>query len=526
MKKTLFLLFLILLFLILILPKNHLLYSSENINRSTLFYDFVQNADKATWKNSKTSFPFFGTRPGDISSNPVDSRGFACWRTNVALEDNKTYSKVLETHPEWVDNGEISGTYPTLTVPSDAKLIIKFGFMKGATNSDGVVAKIFFDDKKTPVPLWSSDLKSYNGILKTATVDLSSISGKVGNFILYVHTYKSSTQDWACWVDTKIEYEEKKPDLIVTDIRVSGDKIYYKIKNNGNAPLFYTTPVPFTNTLYLNGVKVKEENLNINLNPNQEYESYFKNYNFVEPNTDYKLKVCGDINNNIIESNETNNCLEKSFTPSLGGIKVDTGCPNVKVEIYNDKGTLVKSGYSDSYNMYSTGLTLAPGTYKVVPSKEGYNFEPKEKFVTVIPNQLAGVYFICNQIKKPDLIVEKIDCDFEKKIINFTIANIGEEKTTKSFNVVLFVDGVLKDSIVIEKSLNPGDRHSSSFVKYILECTNLKIKLIVDDGQKIDESNENNNSLEKDCKCEMKDETPPKIIEGPSVINITLNSAE
>ncbi|MBC7194318.1 MAG: hypothetical protein H5U37_01475, partial [Caldisericia bacterium] len=39
-------------------------------------------------------------------------------------------------------------------------------------------------------------------------------------------------------------------------------------------------------------------------------------------------------------------------------------------------------------------------------------------------------------------------------------------------------------------------------------------------------SDENNNFLEKECKCEMKDETPPKIIEGPSVINITLNSAE
>lgn len=523
MKKTIFLLLLILLFLF---PNLNFSIGSEKLENSTLFYDFVANANKATWKNAKTNFPFFGTRPGDISNNPVDSRGFACWRTNVVLEDNKTYSKVLETHPEWFENGEISGKYPTITVPTNSKLIVKFGFMKGATNSDGVVAKIFFDDSKTPVPVWSSDYKPYNGLLKSANVDLSSISGKVGSFILYVHTYKSSTQDWACWVDAKIEYEEKKPDLIVTDIRTSQNRVYYKIKNIGGAPLFYTTPVPFTNTLYLNGTKVSEENLSINLNPNSEYGSYFKNYNFVEPTSTYKLKVCTDSNNYINESNETNNCLEKEFTISYGGIKVDTGCPQVKVEIFDDKGILVKSGVSDSFSIYSTGLTLIPGNYKIVPSKEGYTFDPKEKIVNVVKGQLSGVAFICKKIKKPDLIVEKIECNFEKKVINFTIANIGDEKTQSSFDVVLIVDGQLKETLKIEKVLNPNERYSSSFVKYILQCTKLKVKVIVDDSKKIDEINENNNYLEKECSCELKDDIPPKILEGPTVKNITQNSAE
>ena len=523
MKKTIFLLLLILLFLF---PNLHFSVGSEKLENSNILYDFVANADKATWKNAKTNFPFFGTRPGDISNNPVDSRGFACWRTNVMLEDNKTYSKVLETHPEWVDNGEISGKYPTITVPANSKLIVKFGFLKGATNSDGVVAKIFFDDSKTPVPIWGSDYKPYNGSLKSATVDLSSISGKVGSFILYVHTYKSSIQDWACWVDARIEYEEKKPDLIVTDIRTSQNRVYYKIKNIGDAPLFYTTPVPFTNTLYLDGTKVSDENLQINLNPNAEYESYFKNYNFVEPTSTYKLKVCTDTNNYIKESNENNNCLEKEFTVSYGGIKVDTGCPQVKVEIFDDKGVLVKSGVSDSYSIYSTGLTLIPGNYKVVPSKEGYTFDPKEKIVNVVKGQLAGVAFICTKIKKPDLIVEKIECNFEKKVINFTIANIGDEKTQFFFDVVLIIDGQLKETLKIEKVLNPNEKYSSSFIAYELQCTKLKVKVVVDDSKKIDEINENNNYLEKECSCELIDDIPPKILEGPIVKNITQNSAE
>lgn len=526
LRKKIFLFILVILLLNSYTIQFDIVFGKKDNLNSTIFYDFVQNADKATWKNSKTTFPFFGTRPGDISNNPVDSRGFASWRTNVTLEDNKTYLKVLETHPEWVDNGEISGTYPILTVPSNAKLIIKFGFMKGATNSDGVVAKIFFDDKKTLIPLWSSDYKSYNGTLKTANIDISNISGKIGNFILYVHTYKSSTQDWACWVDAKIEYEETKPDLTISDIRVSGNRVYYKLKNIGNASLFYTTPIPFINILYLNGVKVFEENININLNPNEEHETYFKNYNFVEPNTNYKLKVCGDTNNYINESNETNNCLEKSFTPSLGGIKVDTGCPNVLIEIFDDEGVLVKSGYSDSSNIYSTGLTLIPGNYKVVPNKEGFTFDTKEKNVNVVANQLSEVYFICNKIKKPDLIVESLVCDFEKKIINFIIVNIGEEKVSLPFEIALFIDGVLKDSVTIEKTLNPKERNLSSFVKYLLQCTNIKVKVIVDYSKKIDEENEENNFLEKDCKCEQKDETNPKIVEEPSVINITQNFAE
>lgn len=526
LKKFIYLILLIL--LLLIAFPNHLAILSgiEKSEALTIFYDFVQNADKAIWKNAKTSFSFFGTRPGDISNNPVDSRGFACWRTNVTLEDSKVYSKVLETHPEWVDNGEISGTYPVLTVPSNAKLIIKFGFMKGATKSDGVVAKIFFDDKKIPVPVWSSDLKDYNGILKIATVNLSSLAGKFGSFVLYIHTYKSSTQDWACWVDAKIEYEELKPDLIVSDIRISENRVYYKIKNIGNASLFHSTPLPFTNILYLNGVKVAQDILSINLLPNQEYESYFKTYNFVEPINDYKMKVCGDTNNNIDESNEKNNCLEKVFKPSFGGIKVDTGCPNVKVDIYDNKNILVKSGFSDNTNMYSTGLTLIPGTYKVVPSKEGFTFEPNEKSVNVIANQLSGVSFICKKILKPDLTIENIECNFEKKVINFTIVNIGDEKVNKPFDVVLIIDNVQRDSVLIKKPLNPDEKFTTSFTKYFLPCLKLKIKVIVDDSKNIDESNENNNSFEKECICEEKDEVPPKIIDGPNVINITEDSAE
>lgn len=512
--------------ILFIISDLYLASGEEKLSSSVIFYDFVQNANKATWRNAKTTFPFYGSKPGEISSNPVDSRGFACWRTNVTLEDNKVYSKVLETHPEWVDNGEISGTYPVLTVPSNAKLIIKFGFMKGATKSDGVVAKIFFDDKKIPVPVWSSDLKGYNGILKTATIDLSTFEGKKGYFVLFVHTYKSSTQDWACWVDAKIEYEELKPDLNVSDIRISENRVYYKIKNIGNASLFSSTPVPFANILYFNGLQVAQDNLSINLLPNQEYEAYFKTYNFVEPTSDYKVKVCCDTNNNINESNEKNNCLEKVFKPSFGGIKVDTGCPNVKVDIYDNKNILVKSGFSDNTNMYSTGLTLISGTYKVVPSKERFTFEPNEKSVNVTANQLSGVSFVCKKILKPDLTIENIECNFEKKVINFTIINIGDEKVDKAFDVVLLIDGILKDSVLIEKPLNPNEKFTTSFSKYILPCSKLKIKVIVDNGKNIDESNENNNSFEKECICEEKDETPPKIIDGPNVINITQNSAE
>ncbi|MCR4401156.1 MAG: hypothetical protein NUV35_09895, partial [Syntrophomonadaceae bacterium] len=74
----------------------------------TLSYDLVANADQADWSNGRVALPF----PGSTS----DSRGFACHRERVRLENGTTAARVLETHPEWVSGGYILGEYPEMTL--------------------------------------------------------------------------------------------------------------------------------------------------------------------------------------------------------------------------------------------------------------------------------------------------------------------------------------------------------------------------------------------------------------------------
>ncbi len=80
----------------------------------TTVYDFVARADHASWssgtgKTQQHTLPFPGS--------DVDSRGFALWRTPATMENGSSVSRCLETHPKWVDNGFILGTYTELYSP-------------------------------------------------------------------------------------------------------------------------------------------------------------------------------------------------------------------------------------------------------------------------------------------------------------------------------------------------------------------------------------------------------------------------
>lgn len=162
-------------------------------------YDLLEKAPGAYWQSSAGNLSWGG------ATN--DNRGFACYRTDIKLEDDNTYSKVLETHPQWVNDGWIHGAYPnlsdTITIPDGAKFTAKVGFIKGATATDGVYFRIRFYDGST----WYSPPfthATYDGVLNNFNNDLSSIVGKTGQFFLRVLTDGTSTQDWAVWVNPQI----------------------------------------------------------------------------------------------------------------------------------------------------------------------------------------------------------------------------------------------------------------------------------------------------------------------------------
>jgi hypothetical protein len=165
---------------------------------TTTVYDFVAQAPTASWE-SNTTLPFPGL--------DTDNRGFALWRTNATLEDDKVYTQVLETHPQWVTGGLIQGAYiqmaSSYTVQANDHFYSQVGFIKGAS-AGNVRFKVMI--RTTAGNVWIADVtKPYNGSLATIDVPLSAYVGKKADFILDVDANNANaTQDWATWVNASI----------------------------------------------------------------------------------------------------------------------------------------------------------------------------------------------------------------------------------------------------------------------------------------------------------------------------------
>jgi hypothetical protein len=160
-------------------------------------YDFVEMAPTAYWWTKigadMVALPF----PGALN----DNRGFATYRNNVKLSDGNTYTRVLETHPQWVDNGWISGKYSGVYVPPGAKLRIKVGLINGAN-----AGNVIFNIGKLGDPATINTNVFYAGGVKVLESDLSAYAGQTIDFVMNVNANGSSGQDWAAWAEAKIIY--------------------------------------------------------------------------------------------------------------------------------------------------------------------------------------------------------------------------------------------------------------------------------------------------------------------------------
>jgi hypothetical protein len=275
-----------------------------SVSADTTLYDFVENASSAQWSSGAGVLPF----PGD----PSDSRGFARYVYNARLEDGSAWSRVLETHPQWVSGGWIMGVYPQQTVPSNTQLTVRVGFLYGATGTDGVRFEVYFDEYRGTgaAPQRHIILRkvaTLDGSLDLVTADLDPVAGKRGNFILYVHALQTSNRDWAVWAEARIE-TKSKPDLVITDIWESSGLIHYKVKNVGDD----STKAGFCNSLSINGQQVAEHCITRILQPEQEVEGVF-DYAWQPASGEYGVKVCADSRQSIEESKEGNNCLEERW---------------------------------------------------------------------------------------------------------------------------------------------------------------------------------------------------------------------
>jgi hypothetical protein len=164
------------------------------------YYDLLEKAPGARWGNSSGDSPLW-------NAGLDDSRGFACYRTNITLEDGNDYPKVLETHPEWISNGIIQGIYSdVITIPEGASFKARVGFIEGATATDGATFIFYFwEGGLMGISVPPDPSHTYDGSLDNLEIDLSPFEGRTGQVILIVFASASSAQDWAVWINPRIE---------------------------------------------------------------------------------------------------------------------------------------------------------------------------------------------------------------------------------------------------------------------------------------------------------------------------------
>jgi len=161
-------------------------------------YDFHTRASSAVWISGAGNLTFGGL--------DTDVNGFATYKDGQKVEDGLTQTKVLETHPQQVDNGVISGRYSAYTVVTGEHFTAKIGFLlkpDGTCGSGNVKFQLNYKEAGVLKSLgeWT---ETCDGTMKSIDVDLTSLAGKSLEFVLGVLANGPATQDWAVWVSPQI----------------------------------------------------------------------------------------------------------------------------------------------------------------------------------------------------------------------------------------------------------------------------------------------------------------------------------
>ncbi len=181
---------------------------------SVVMYDFIAKANTASWRSGAGTLPFNGSSS--------DHRGFVRWLSNATLEnDNKyTNSKVLETHPQWVNYGYIEGRYavPNYTAMKDDFFYAWVGLLKGAS-AGNVTFRVYITPSGSTPKLIASVVDTYDSKLKMIKVPLSAWRGKrISYFTLRADAGSSPSQDWAVWASASI-YRGEPPTFWILPLK-------------------------------------------------------------------------------------------------------------------------------------------------------------------------------------------------------------------------------------------------------------------------------------------------------------------
>ena len=162
-------------------------------------FDLYTRATEATWVSGAGNLTFGGP--------DTNASGFAMYRSNSLVEGGTTPAKALEMHPQWVNDGVITGLYSAYTVVTGERFRAKIGFLAkgdGTCGTGSVKFQLNYKEAGVIKPLgeWT---ETCDGTLKDLDIDLSSIAGRTVQIALAVLANGPADQDWAVWISPRVE---------------------------------------------------------------------------------------------------------------------------------------------------------------------------------------------------------------------------------------------------------------------------------------------------------------------------------
>ncbi len=161
---------------------------------NTIVYNFADNYCAASWVSGAGALPC----PGPDN----DNRGFVIRRdspkwSNGAQEDEHA----VETHPQWVDGGVITGLFPGINIQSGDKFIADVGCLyKSGGSACDFKYQVTYKVDGGALQLLIQGTSAYGAAPTRLNVDLSSLAGHNVQFALVAMANGASTQDWAVWL--------------------------------------------------------------------------------------------------------------------------------------------------------------------------------------------------------------------------------------------------------------------------------------------------------------------------------------
>ncbi len=164
-------------------------------------YNFANNICEAEWQSGAGDLP--------CSGNEKDPAGFVVYLEEAGLENRSENEPTLWVHPEFIDDGWISGTYPLFNVQAGDRFQTWVGCLEGSEDCQ-IEFRLGYLTRDSDVVKYLGEWREkYDKAVTTVNLDLSDLAGDPVQFVLYTRVRDNPAEANGFWfvpVIKRIEY--------------------------------------------------------------------------------------------------------------------------------------------------------------------------------------------------------------------------------------------------------------------------------------------------------------------------------